>query len=133
MDRFVRPARERPNERRTHARIARAPRPRRQKASDALDRRATGYRVLGLMLEAHASGSLASPLSSSDREAAARAITTGLQEAEPFLRIAAIRAVQRGRVEGALPMLRVLAVTEPRDGRNGIGQAAADAVASLSR
>jgi hypothetical protein len=101
--------------------------------SDALDRRATCYRVLGLMLEAHAGGSLASPLSSRDREAASRAITAGLQEAEPGLRIAAIRAAQRGRVEGALPILRVLAVTEPKDGRNGIGRAAADAVASLSR
>jgi hypothetical protein len=101
--------------------------------SEVLDRRWIAYSVLGWMLDAEVGGSLASPLSSSDREAAARAITAGLQEAEPFLRIAAIRAAQRGRVEGALPILRVLAVTEPKDGRNGIGRAAADAVASLSR
>jgi hypothetical protein len=101
--------------------------------SEVHDRRRIAYSVLGWMLEAHAGGSLASPLSSGDREAAARAITAGLQEAEPGLRIAAIRAAQRGRVQGALPMLRVLAVTEPKGGRNGIGQAAADAVASLSR
>jgi hypothetical protein len=101
--------------------------------SAALDRRATGYDVLGLMLEAHAGGSLASPLSSQDRESAARAITAGLQEAEPDVRLAAIRAAQQGRVEGALPLLRVLALTQPKDGAHGIQQAAADAVASLSR
>jgi hypothetical protein len=101
--------------------------------SASLERQATGYDVLGLMLEAHAAGSLAAPLSARDRQAAAHVITAGLQAAESSLRITAIRAARRGRVEGALPILRVLAATEPKDGPDSIGQAAADAVASLSR
>jgi hypothetical protein len=101
--------------------------------SDALDRRQIGYSVLGWMLDPEIGGSLGSPLSASEREAAARAITAGLQEGDPTVRLTAIRAAQRGRVAGALPMLRVLAVTMPDEQPHRLRQAAADAVASLTR
>ena len=101
--------------------------------SDMLDRRRIGYSVLGWMLELHAGGSLVAPLSASDRKAAARAITAGLEEGQPYVRLTAIRAAQRGRVADALPMLRVFAVTMPDDEPYRLRQAAIDAVASLAR
>jgi hypothetical protein len=101
--------------------------------SSALDRRSVAYGVLGWMLDLQSSGSSDWPLSSSEREAAARAITAGLQEAEPWLRLQAIHAAKRGRVAGALPMLRVLAVTLPDDEPYRLRRAAADAVAHLQR
>jgi hypothetical protein len=101
--------------------------------SDQPDRRRIGYRVLGWMLALPAVDMLASPLDPSARDAAASAITAGLQEGEPSVRLAAIRAAQRGRVRGAFPMLRVLAVTLPDDDPHRLRQAAAEAVATLGR
>jgi hypothetical protein len=101
--------------------------------SDASDRREIAYTVLSWMLDLSAADMLASPLDSSGREAAARVITNGLQEAEPSVRLAAIRAAQRGGVRGAFPMLRVLAVTLPDDEPYRLRQAAAEAVARLGR
>jgi hypothetical protein len=100
--------------------------------SDAVDRRRIGYSVLGWMLDPDTGGVHGSPLSGSDRAAAARAITAGLQEAEPDVRLTAIRAAQRGRVADALPVLRVFAVTMPDDQPYRLRQAAIDAVASLT-
>ncbi len=100
--------------------------------SDQPDRRRTAYNVLGWMLEVRAGDMLASPLDSSDRDAAARAITAGVQEGAPSVRLAAIRAAQRGGVRGAFPFLRVLAVTLPDDEPYRLRQAAAAAVSSLT-
>jgi len=101
--------------------------------SDPADRRRIAYSVLGWMLEVDAGDMLALPLDPSARDAAAGAITAGLQEGEPSVRLAAIRAAQRGRVRGAFPMLRVLAVTLPDDEPHRLRQAAAEAVATLGR
>lgn len=101
--------------------------------SNLADRRRIAYSVLGWMLEVSAGDMLASPLDPSARDAAASAITAGLQEGEPSVRLAAIRAAQRGRVRGAFPMLRVLAVTLPDDEPHRLRQAAAEAVATLGR
>ena len=101
--------------------------------SDQPWRRAVGYTVLGMMLAGHADAGLASPLTRNDHDAAATAVMRGLQDREPELRRTAIRAARTGRVGRALPMLRVMAATEPHAGPRSIGQAAADAVSALTR
>jgi len=101
--------------------------------SDLPDHRRIAYSVLGWMLALHAGDMLASPLDPNGRDIAARAITTGLQEGEPPVRLAAIRAAQRGGVRGAFPLLRVLAITLPDDEPFRLRHAAAEAVASLGR
>ena len=104
-----------------------------QVRSDDGDRRRIAYSVLGWMLDDEVGGAHGSPLTSADRELAERAIGTGLQEADPDLRLEAIRAAQRGRVAGALPMLRVLVVTMPDAEPYRLRRAAIDAVVSLTR
>ncbi len=100
---------------------------------DSIDRRDVVYGVLGRMLEAHAHGTFPAGLSAAARQSAETTILGGLQDAEPHVRLKAIRAAQRGRVRGALPMLRVLASTLPADDRFRLRLAAAEAVASLTR
>jgi hypothetical protein len=97
------------------------------------DRRRIGYVVLGWMLALGADDMLAPALDPGRRDAAAVIITAGLQESEPSIRLTAIRAAQRGRVRGAIPLLRVLAATLPDDQPHRLRQAAADAAATLAR
>jgi hypothetical protein len=101
--------------------------------SDDADRRRIAYVVLGWMLALTADDMLAPALDPGRRDAAAVVITAGLQESDPSARLTAIQAARRGRVQAAVPMLRVLAVTLPDDEPHRLRQAAADAVATLAR
>ncbi len=100
---------------------------------DSIDRRDVVCGVLGRMLEANAHGTLPSALSAAARQSAETTIVGGLQDAQPHDRLKAIRAAQRGGVRGALPLLRVLALTLPDDEPSRLRHAAAEAVASLAR
>jgi len=105
--------------------------------SSAGSDRYKGYDLLGEMLGYHRAGTLRHPLSSRSEAQARRALLAGLGDSSITCRRNAIRGVVKAREHSAIPALKVLAATDPDDGRTGYARSsvralAAQAIATLS-
>jgi hypothetical protein len=92
--------------------------------------RSKGYDLLGEMLGRHRAGTLRHPLSAASAAQARRALLLGLSDSDIVCRRNAIRGVVKAREHTAIPTLRILADTDPDDGRTGLARNSVRALAA---
>ena len=88
--------------------------------SDDINMRRRSYDLSGYVLEFNRKGALRRPLRNESEAAARRTLMKGLRDPEVVCRRDTIRAIERARLQEAAPLLRVLAETDPDDGRDGL-------------
>lgn len=109
------------------------------RSPDAI-RRGQAYDLLGMMLEGQRARTLKQPLDDGSAAEARRAVLSGLFDADTVCRREAVSAIAKARERDAIPILRVLVLTDPDDARGRPGVArysvrglAAQAIETIER
>jgi hypothetical protein len=101
--------------------------------ASSVSARQAGYKMLGKMVQEGRAGSLRSPLSPATEVTVKQHIRSGLQDADPWARKAAIQAVVDADDLEAIPILTQMAATDPDGGRFPVRVKAAEALTRLKR